>query len=140
MKKTASGKLEPADGQALQVLKGIKTDTIVKAKITKPRNVMFHRKFFALLDLAFQNQDKYDAFEPFRKEVVMRAGWYVEHHHLTGAISYEAKSISFAKMDQIEFEELYWACIDVICKYLMPGMDRNALHSEVQEKIAGFAT
>ena len=99
--KTQLGHLAPSDAQAKEYLRRIKKESPLLVKITKPRNVGFHRKFFALMDIGFENQEKYDTLEAFRKEVVMRAGWFVEHHHLTGKISYEAKSISFAKMDEL---------------------------------------
>ena len=106
--------------------------------VTRPRNIGMHRKFFALMDLAFENQDKYTAFEAFRKEVVMRAGWYIEHHHITGKISYEAKSVSFTKMDELEFQELFYKCIDIIIAHFMVGADKGDITAEV-ERVSGFA-
>ena len=136
--KTEIGHLAPSDGQAQQTLKKLKVDQPVLVKITKPRNIGMHRKFFALMQIGFDNQEKYDTLDAFRKEVTMRAGWYKEHHHVTGAISYEAKSIAFNKMDELEFQELFYKCIDVILRHFMPGGDPELLKAEV-ERVSGFA-
>ena len=137
--KTELGHLAPLDEKAKSYLKGLKRDQPVYVTLRKPRNPGFHRKFFALMQIGFDNQEKYDALEAFRKEVTMRAGWYVEHHHLTGKISYEAKSISFSAMDELEFQELFYKCIDIIIEHFMPGTDRQAIEAEV-ERITGFGT
>ena len=98
-----------------------------------------HRKFFALMEIGFQNQDKYDSLEAFRHEVTMRAGWYLEHHHVTGAISYQAKSISFTKMSELEFQELFHKCIGVIIDHFLPGTSADDMKAEV-ERVSGFAS
>ena len=92
------------------------------------RNVMFHRKFFALLNIAFDNwnpgeiNSKYGIpeknFERFRKDVAILCG----HFHLVirvdGTSRPEADSISFAKMDQETFKDLYSKTIDVLIKHV----------------------
>jgi len=129
--------LEPADQVAKDYLKKLKAGETILVNVKKPRNIKFHRKYFALLSVAWENQEKYEAFEAMRKEVIMRAGWFVEHHHLTGAISYEAKSIAFHNMDELEFDDLYNKSIDVILKHFMPGGDADALQNAV-DQILGF--
>ncbi len=54
MKKSLRG-LEPYDDSAVNALRHLKVGTIVRAEITKPRNVAFHRKFFAMLNLVWQS-------------------------------------------------------------------------------------
>ena len=93
----------------------------------RQRNPKFHRKFFALMQFAWDNKpESMDSYFPtsknvpdeFRKEIIKRAGYYVEHTNFKGVKEYRAKSISFANMSEDEFEELYSACIDVIIKYM----------------------
>lgn len=127
----------PDDAAGAEYMRGIKIGDVLRAEITKPRNGKFHRKFFKLLEVAFENQDKYDVFEAFRAEVTMRSGFFIEHHHVTGAISYQPKSIAFGKMDELEFSKLYNKAIDVIIKNFMPGTDADELNQAVNE-IVGF--
>ena len=125
--------LVPGDKVSEALLKKVPMGTFVEVEIKRPRNLQFHRKFFALLHTVFDNQEKYEDFEAFRKEVTMRCGYWKEHHHLSGKVSYEAKSISFADMDELEFAELYEKAIQVLLENFIPGTDIDALEREVLE-------
>ena len=67
----------------------------------------------ALINMVFQNQDEFDNFDHLRKYITMKAGFYVEVKTPTGKF-YEARSLSFSKMEEHEFSELYEAVIKVI--------------------------
>ena len=83
-----------------------------------------HKKYFALLNLAFENWEpgeidsKYGKpmknFDRFRKDVAILTGHYDLVIRVDGSSRPEAKSISFAKMDQSEFEGLYSKTIDLL--------------------------
>lgn len=85
-----------------------------------------HRKYFALLKIAFDNwtpgeiNSKYGIpmknFERFRKDVAILTGHFELVIRVDGSSRPEAKSISFSKMDQIEFDELYSKTIDLLLK------------------------
>lgn len=137
--KHPSGSLVAADEASAEYVKKLTVGEVISARIKKERNYQFHKKFFALINYAFDNQEKYDTPEAFRAEVTMRAGWYQEHHHITGAISYSPKSIAFDNMDELEFGKLYQRVIDVILKHFLPGMTQPALQAAVAEEIARFA-
>ena len=84
---------------------------------TKKRNIKFHRKFFALMNMIFDNQEKYNSIEHLRKDLIIAAGYYDTRFNFEGVEILEAKSMSFSSMDEIEFSELYNRIIDVIVKY-----------------------
>ncbi len=134
-KKTVDHKLAPADEYAYEKISKLKLNAEIEVDIRQPRNAKFHRKFMSLLRLVFENQEIYEDFEAFRKEVTMRCGFWQEHHHLSGKISYEAKSISFGKMDEVEFGELYDRAIDILIDNFIPGTDRNELEQAVLEYV-----
>lgn len=138
MLKSLNQHLVPEDDDARGYLKRLKPGEPVLVSVRKPRNVRFHRKYFALLQVAFDNQDKYDAFEAFRREVTIRAGFFTEHIHMTGEVSFVAKSIAFHNMDELEFADLYKKSIDVIIEHFMPGTDPDELNRAVEE-VVGFA-
>lgn len=99
---------------------------------TKKRNSRFHRKFFALLKLAFENQSDYRNFNDLRYDLTIVAGYYEENvNKITGEVTKCAKSISFSQMDEIEFNEYYEAVKDVICRWL--GIDNETLNNEIQQ-------
>ena len=135
MVKNQFGKLSAEDDDAKSYMAKLKNGDAVLVKVRKPRNVQFHRKYFALLQTVFENQERYEDFEAFRKEVVMRAGYWTIHHHVTGKVSYDAKSIAFDKMDELEFSELYNKSIDVILEYFLPDTSRD----ELEEAVLDFA-
>lgn len=54
------------------------------------------------------------SFEAFRAWVTIEAGFYNEYQMPDGTIRKEPKSISFAKMDDLEFSQLYKSVLDVL--------------------------
>jgi len=58
------------------------------------------------------------AFEPFRKWLTIEAGYYDEIA-VPGGIIKEARSISFASMDEIEFSQLYKAVFNVCWHFVL---------------------
>lgn len=99
----------------------------VDADIKTPRNPKFHRKFFALMNYAFEIWPDPESveyrgemiqpeknFEQFREWVTVMAGYYDVVGYPDGSFKFRAKSISFAAMDDEEFGELYNAVINVI--------------------------
>jgi len=95
-------------------LKKIKPNKMVLCKITQPRNLIFHKKFMALIQMVFQNQEHYNNFDKLRKDLIVDAGFFDEHTSIWGEIKQEAKSISFASMGEAEFQELYDRVVDSI--------------------------
>lgn len=112
-----------------------------------PRNGQFHKKFFVLLEVGF------DAWEPdrvrrsyrgkpilknfdlFREEVTILAGYYEQTFDLRGRMRLRALSISFANMEEPDFERLYSAVIDVllreVCKNYKNRSEIDAVVNEI---------
>ena len=134
--------LVPASPEDSEALGHMKLGERVRAKITRPRNPQFHRKFFALMKVG------YDAFDPpeiigqknfdqFRKDVIIRAGYYEQWVRLDGSIQTVAKSISFGKMSQEDFEKLYSACIDVLLQSVLSQYTQEDI-DQVVDEVLGF--
>lgn len=131
VRKTLAGHLAPTTDEGVEGVRKMKPGQEYQIVLTMPRNYKFHCKFFALLKVVYENQEKYDNYEAFRHEVQMRCGHYAAHTHLTGLVSYVPKSISFADMDEIQFSALYDRAIDVLIENFIPGTDRDELIAEV---------
>lgn len=95
-------------------LKYIKAGDKVMCEIRKPRNIGFHNKFFALIELVFQNQEVYKNKDDLRKDLIVEAGFYEQRVDFHGVVHHKPKSISFASMDEDEFQDLYNKVLDVI--------------------------
>ena len=123
--------LIPLDKMSFEDLNKTKNNTVFQCKLTRPRNYKFHRKFFALLSVVFDMQERYSNINDLRVEMELRAGSYDEHITIKGKIIYIPKSISFAKMTQQEFEKLYSKCIDVALQYFCKNLKRDELENVI---------
>lgn len=112
--KKSDGSFLPSYDSDHDKLKKIKVGATVQCDITQPRNIAFHRKFFALINLVFQNQEVFDNIDYMRKELTKAAGYYDTYINHKGVQCFEAKSISFGKMSQDDFDDLYQRFLDKV--------------------------
>lgn len=112
-------------------IKKIKVNEIYQCEIKQPRNLKFHRKFFALIKMVFDNQEHYTSFDRLRKHLIIEAGFYDESVDFKGTIQQEAKSISFASMKQYQFDDLYSKVLDVIVKYF--NFDKQDIKDNIEQ-------
>ena len=106
----------------------LKLGEIYEVEIKKKRNYQFHKKYFALLNLCFENQEVFESIEDLRYFLTMKAGYYKQVDTGNGTM-FIPKSISFSSMDEIEFEQLYQNTITVICKFI--GIEKEDLLNEI---------
>lgn len=145
--KTPQGSFVPFDDDHAEACKRFKVGSTVRASVSAMRNYRFHKKFFAMLDVGF------DAWEPpeaehrglpvqknkerFRKDCIIAAGFYEPVANINGDVRAEAKSISFASMDDAEFERVYSAVADVILQRVLRNYTRADLDAVV-DRMMGF--
>jgi len=120
---TQSGKIVPEFDSDYDNFKKLKRDSTLLFDIKQERNSQHHRKFFALINMVFQNQEVFQDIEHLRKELTIESGFYNEYRTFDGEVKREAKSISFSAMDQIEFNELYSRFCDTIIRVMNWDMD-----------------
>lgn len=145
--KAPGGALIPADPQAAEFIGKLKLGQGVTAAIKRHRNPGHHRKYFALLNLAFDawepaaNTYKGQAvgknFDQFRNDIVVLAGFYEMAVNLRGETRLTAKSISFSSMEQDEFEALYNATCNVILARILTNYTRDDLDAVI-DRLMGF--
>ena len=124
------GNLIPVYNSDLEALKSakLKENDIYEVDIKRKRNYEFHKKYFALVNLCFDNQETFTEFEDLRNYLTMKAGYVKKIETGTGQMILPL-SISFANMDNIEFEQLYQKTIDVICKFI--DVDEKGIMNEI---------
>ena len=132
--------LIPTDQYSLDIVKKIRQDVPKLITITGKRNLEFHQKFFVLLNTIYEIQNHFDNFEAFRYWTVMKAGHYDIIEAPNGKLIYKAKSVSFAKMDEIEFQKVYDGVIKValVHKDICGGITKEDLLKEAESKIMQF--
>jgi hypothetical protein len=130
LKKTLTG-FVPADEETRALGRKYKLGEVYKAEVVKPRNLKHHRLAFALLNLTYQNQDRYTNFNVFRKAVAIAAGHVDELITLDGEVLLQPRSISFDALDEVEFTPVMAAMMTVCCGIL--GMNAPELEAEVSK-------
>ena len=110
----------------------------VLCTIKRPRNYEFHKKYFALLRLTVANlphliQQQMQIFteEDLLDCLKIDLGLFTTRWH-GGRQIVKTGSISFAKMDNTEFERFVSRSVDAILRIYLRGTDRQALIEEVE--------
>lgn len=140
MERTLTG-LKAADEAGADVLRKVKLGKVVRVEMTTPRNVAHHRKFFALLNLVWSSAGDWPSLEVLLDKLKINLGHYEQCGEIvdpeTGEIrkAIKLKSISFAKMDQLQFEEFYERALHELCR-MAGGIDHKALRNEVLSQLA----
>ncbi len=179
--KTSAG-LVPHTEHDKEVFDKWKLGGVISGEFKQVRNPKFLRKFFVLLNLAFdyyepssgvltedekriakkifvgleevsegsgafldwgrefmkaesdfrkcQIENIQKAFEPFRADIIEQAGYYYTVSLPSGGTKRVAKSISFAKMDQLEFDQLYKAVFNVLWRFVLSRVFKNEQEAE----------
>lgn len=132
------GSLKPFDIVGMEALERIPLSETVRCEITRPRNLKHLRKFFALLNAIYPHQKVYPTMKVFRAAVEVALGFGESHKLPGGRTIIVAASISFANMDQAEFDQLYERAVYLILNRILPGLDRADLNREVENILAGY--
>ena len=107
----------------------LKQNTRYKFEVKQPRNLEFHKKYFALMRLGFSNQDWSKNFDDYREVMLKRAGFYRTINTPYGT-EYKTENISFDNMDQSKFESVYDGVLEVICGDL--GISDNIVNENLE--------
>lgn len=139
--------LGPGNQTAAEWLEKVTLGKPVGAEVKLRRNPKFHRKFWSMLDVAYSNHewptihderfgDVKTSYDMFRKYVICKAGYYVADLKPDGKIRIEPKSISFAKMDEDEFQRLYSAVLDVILQEFLTNWTEGDMDNAVNTMLS----
>lgn len=121
--------LKPAFDSDYENFKKLPANEVFEITYTKKRNINFHRKFFALVKMVFDNQERYAFMEDLRSDLTIEVGYYYLTVNIHGEEVRKAKSISFSSMDDLEFSGFYNSVVDVIVKYF--HFDKESIAEEV---------
>ena len=135
-----SGVLVPASDIDEQRFKRFKSGHVYAVEIKLSRNSDFHGKMFAFLGFCYEHwagdrEFLSDAgqFDYFRKELTILAGFSDEYYSLDGSVRVEAKSLSYASMNQQQAEECYSAMINAAMAHIFVGCG-----VEVEQRLISF--
>ena len=124
--------LVPADDESMERFKKLKKADVLECDVKEYRNYEFHKKYFALINLAFENQEFYKDLNQFRKIMEMKSGYFDIVPTDKGYNLFIPKSIAYDKLNQVDFEELYNKVLNEIIKYL------NLTEQELLKELGNF--
>jgi hypothetical protein len=130
LKNTISG-LIPLYPSDFDEKRKLKLGQDYEADIKNPRNLGFHKKFFALLNVGHENTKLDMPFDTYRKYLIMKAGFFTAYQTPKGTY-YDPDSISFASMSQDEFEEVYSRVLDKVIE------DIGVVKEDIEKQLINF--
>lgn len=120
-----NGVLLPSLAEDEAKLKTLKRGEVVQVDFKKPRNHKFHRKFFALLQIVVEFDPRYDNVEQVLHLMKLKLGYFLTVINTDGRVTYQTKSISFASMDQTDFEIFYNDAVNKVISDFVPKWEAS---------------
>lgn len=115
----------------------LKRNTDVLVEVGQKRNYEFHKKFFALLKLTYDNFPEWmednlnvHSVEDLRTRLKIDLVLYEVSHYGNQSVIIP-KSIAFDKMDETEFEKFYKMSVNHILKNYLKGVTNEQIEEEI---------
>ncbi len=125
--------LRADDDEARAILSTIKMGEAVTVEVKKARNIKHHRLYWKLMEVVFHNQEYYRSKEELSDAFKLAVGHSETMRGPKGSLYQKPKSISFAKMDQAQFNEFFNKAVNFMCSDVIPGLNSSDLINEVHE-------
>lgn len=138
MIKLANGDFRPATEHDRDITAKIPVQREVTATIKQERYPEHTKKYWALIDLIWENQTRYLTPTDLSNDLKVIVGHCHDTKRLDGSIVTVPHSIAEGAMDQLEFNEFWDKIMHVCITHIVPGLRREDVESEVADKIAGF--
>lgn len=117
--------------------RNLKRNTDVLVEVGQKRNYEFHKKFFALLKLTYDNFPEWledslnvHSVEDLRTRLKVDLGLYEVSHYGNQSVIIP-KSIAFDKMDETEFDKFYRSSVNHILKNYLKGVNNEQIEEEI---------
>ena len=127
------GKLVPVDAYSEYTLRNAPIEHIYSIELKGTRNLKHHQKFRVLLQMIFENQEKYPDIDIMHSAIKYELGYCDTFKRPNGEIVMVPKSTAFAAMGEEDFTEYSNKVIDLVCQQIIPGMSESALRQELEE-------
>lgn len=125
-------RLEAAEPSTADIISAMRQGEILTGTIRRARNPRHHAKMFALLNAIFESQSRYPSLYALLVAIKVWTGHY-DCSMIDGREIIVPKSISFANMDQTEFESFYNHVVNVVLERILPGINKSDLERRVNE-------
>jgi hypothetical protein len=143
--KTAAGWVGVTDkdneilGKMRRRMKTAKIDTAMRMEWTQTRDIVQHRKLFALFNLITENSETYDTIPKVLVALKLCTGHFdMAVDPTTGEIVKVPNSISFEAMEQGDFDEWYARAVNATCEHIIPQIDSTLAYELLDEIVQGW--
>lgn len=121
------------------VLRHVKVGDVVECEISRPRSQQRHKWFWACMSVVHENLSerlalKYPTTESLVSAMKVLTGWADTYWLPDGREVVQPRSISFSSMDEDQFAAFCDRCMDLISRFLLPGINTNDLRREIGER------
>lgn len=117
----------PTDTESQSKANKVGQGEVVVCKSGDQRNILLHRKYFAMIRFCFHHLPERYTFtdeEDLREALLIAIGWKTVRHYFDGSEKEVAKSISFNKVGQERFEKIYSRTLDVVARLVEIDSDK----------------
>lgn len=123
-------------------VKKLQPGELVNVEAVMPRSGPYHRRHMKIEASVFDAQERFQQFEQFRNWLKIGAGWVDWCAGPKGGVVPIAKSISYAKADQEEFERYHKAVMEFLrgghaARFLWKHL-RDGADAMMDRILAGF--
>lgn len=129
--------LAPKYDSDREEFRSLKRNTDVLVEVGQKRNYEFHKKFFALIKLTYDNFPEWledslnvHSVEDLRTRLKVDLGLYEVSHYGNQSVIIP-KSIAFDKMDETEFDKFYRSSVNHILKNYLKGVNNEQIEEEI---------
>lgn len=127
------GSLRPADAAGEEALRKLGQGQLVEIELRRPRNVRFHRMYWALVTLVWEqlDEERYPTAEDLHAAIKIAAGLRTRIELPDGTLGFIPGSIAFHKMSEDDFAAFFDRVCGLVAKYFLPGVTDAELRAEV---------
>ena len=128
----------PEDSEAFK--KMLKLSGLVSFENWKERDVIKHRKYFALINATIYHTNesftqRFGSTDKMRKQLMILSGNCETFENANGTIGYEAHSIKFKNMDQHKFDVIYKDCLDAAVHFMLSDISYEDFKNDIMNFI-----
>ncbi len=108
-------RLIPTDDESVKIFNSLDVGQEIsfEYKVKRQKSYQYHKFYFAMLKSVLDNQSHFKTIDNLHEVVKFRAGLYETIIPLKGEPFIKTKSISFAKMDSLQFDNFMRYAKDV---------------------------
>lgn len=129
------GCLWPKDEAGKIQLDKIPDGACVTVEVKRPRSIQFHRRYWALVSLVWDNIDheRYPTPDDLHSALKICAGIRTRIELPDGTVGFIPGSIAFDKMSADEFYAFHERICHLVCKFFIPGLAEGDLKRQLAE-------